>query len=124
MTEFLYELYHQLYTPLSLDVESAVQSASNCSSDGYDIDEDEAATTLDECVQAEAFDDLQDIILKLPEHFRHLADHIQKDDIVVDGSDNLVQEFLSNPPGHYDPDDDRNSDARDNYSPIDAIFQR
>ena len=41
---------------------------------------------------------------------RHLADHIQEDDITVDGSDNIVQEYLSNPPGHYEPDYDRDYD--------------
>ena len=108
---------------ISLDVESAVLSATSCSPDGSDIDEDDAAATLDECVQEEAFNKLQEIISKLPEHFRHLADHIQEDDIVVVGSDDLVQEYLSNPPGHYEPDDDKDSGTSP-YSPIDAIFQR
>ena len=71
----------------------------------------------------EAFNEFQGIISKLPEHFRHLADHVQEDDIVVDGSDDLIQEYLSNPPGHYEPDDDKDSDDSP-YSPIDAIFQR
>lgn len=106
-----------------LDVEDAVRSATCCTPDGDDIDEDDAAATLDECVREEAFSEFQSIISKLPEHFRHLADHVQEDDIVVDGSDDLVQEFLSNPPGHYEDDDDRDSDDTF-YSPIDAIFQR
>ena len=41
----------------SLDVESAVLSATSYSPDGSDIDEDDAAATLDECVQEEAFND-------------------------------------------------------------------
>ena len=107
----------------SLDVESAVLSATSYSPDGSDIDEDDAAATLDECVQEEAFNEFQGIISKLPEHFRHLADHVQEDDIAVDGSDDLIQEYLSNPPGHYEPDDDKDSDDSPS-SPIDAIFQR
>ena len=106
-----------------LNVESAVLSATSYSPDGSDLDEDDAAATLDECVQEEAFNEFQGIISKLPEHFRHLADHVQEDDIVVDGSDDLIQEYLSNPPGHYEPDDDKDSDDSP-YSPIDAIFQR
>ena len=91
---------------------------------GYDIDEDEAAATLDECVREEVFGELEKIISMLPEHFRHLADHIQEDDITVDGSDSIVEEYLSSPPGHYEPDDDRDYDMEPPYSPIDAIFQR
>ena len=107
-----------------LDVDDAVRSATSCSPDGYDIDEDEAAATLDECVREEVFGELEKIIALLPEHFRHLADHIQEDDITVDGSDSIVEEFLSDPPGHYEPDDDRDYDEQPPYSPIDAIFQR
>lgn len=107
-----------------LDVDAAVRSAAACTPDGYDFDEDEAAATLDECVREEAFSGFEKIISRLPEHFRHLADHIQEDDFVVDGSDNLVQEYLSDPPGHYDPDDQGDSDDHPPYSPIDAIFQR
>lgn len=108
----------------SLDVDSAVRSASSFSPDGYDIDEDDAAATLDEGVREEAFNNFEKIIAMLPEYFRHLADHIQEDDFIVDGSDNLVEEYLSNPPGHYEPDDDRDYDEQPPYSPIDAIFQR
>lgn len=108
---------------LTLDVEDAVRSASSCTPDGYDIDEDDAAATLDECVRDQAFDEFKSIISKLPEHFWHLADHVQEDDFIVNGSDDLVQEYLSNPPGHYEDDDDRDSDDPF-YSPIDAIFQR
>lgn len=107
-----------------LDVDDVVQSAISYSPDGYDIDEDEAAATLDECVREEVISELEKIIAMLPEHFRHLADHIQEDDITVDGSDNIVEEYLSNPPGHYEPDDDRDYDEQPPYSPIDAIFQR
>ena len=78
---------------------------------------------LDECVQEEVFNKLQNIISKLPEHFRHLADDIQEYDIIVEGSDDLIQEYLSDPPGHYDPDDGKDSDDS-SYSSIDAIFQR
>lgn len=108
----------------SLDVDSAVRSATSFSPDGYDIDEDDAAATLDECVREEAFSEFEKIIAVLPEHFRHLADNIQEDDFIVDGSDNLVEEYLSNPPGHYEPDDDRDYDEPPPYSPVDAIFQR
>jgi hypothetical protein len=106
-----------------LDVESAIRLATFSTSDDFDIDEDDAAATLDEYVQAAAFEDLQSIISKLPKIFRHLADHIQEEDILVEGSDELVQEYLSDPPGHYDPDDDEKNDIPP-YSPIDAIFQR
>ena len=107
----------------SFDIESVVHSATNCSSDDYYVDEDEAATTIDECVQEEVFNEFQSIISKLPEHFRHLADDIQEYDITVDGSEDLIKEFLSNPPGHYDSGDNRGSDAS-SYSAIDEIFQR
>lgn len=106
-----------------VDVESAIRFATYYSPDGGDIDEVEAAATLDEYVQEEAFNELEKIIAKLPEHFRHLADHIQEDDFIVDGSENLIQEYLSNLPGHYEPDDDEDTDDQP-YSPIDAIFQR
>lgn len=106
-----------------LDVGEAIRSASCFSPDGYDFDEDDAASTLDEYIRDEAFQDLQAIISKLPEHFKYLADNVQADDIMVDGSDLLVQEYLSDPPGHYDPDKDEDTDD-DSYSPIDAIFQR
>lgn len=108
----------------SLDVDSAVRSATTFSPDGYDIDEDDAAATLDECVREEAFNDFEKYIAMLPAHFRHLANHIQEDDITVDGSDNIVEEYLSTPPGHYEPDYDRDYDEQPPYSPIDAIFQR
>jgi len=107
-----------------LDVDAAVRSAASCTPDGYDFDEDEAAATLDECVREEAFSEFERIISRLPKHFQHLADRIQEDDFVVDGSDDLVQDYLSDPPGHYDPDDHGDSDDHPPYSPIDAIFQR
>ena len=107
-----------------LDVDSAVRSAASCSPDGYDFDEDDAAATLDEWVREEAFNSFEKIISKLPKHFQHLADHIREYDFSVDGSDSLVQDYLSDPPGHYDPDDRRDSDDDSPYSPIDAIFQR
>lgn len=107
-----------------LDVDSAVRSATSFSPDGYVVDEDDAAATLDECIREDAFDDFEKLIAMLPEHFRHLADNIQEDDFTVDGSDDLVEEYLSNPPGHYEPDDDGDYDEQPPYSPIDAIFQR
>lgn len=107
-----------------LDVDSTVRSAASCTPDGYDFDEDDAAATLDEWVREEAFNAFEKIISKLPEHVRYLADPIQEDDFVVDGSDSLVQDYLSDPLGHYDPDDSRDSDDDSPYSSIDAIFQR
>lgn len=107
----------------SIDVESAILSAENCSADDCYIDEDEAIAALDECVQEEAFDEFQSIIAKLPECLRHLADDIQEYDIIVEGSEDLVQEYLSDPSGHYEPDDNKNSNDS-SYSAIDAIFQR
>jgi len=109
---------------ISLDVDSAIRSAAAFGPDGYDVDEDEAAAILDECVREEAFNEFENIIARLPEHFRFLADHIQEDDFIVDGSDSLVEEYLSDPPGHYEPDDDKDFDDHPPYSPIDAIFQR
>lgn len=107
-----------------LDVDAAVRSATSSSPDGYDIDEDDAAAELDDCIREEAYSNFEKIISKLPAHFRHLADHISEDDFVIDGSDSLVEEYLSDPPGHYDPDDGRDSDEQSPYSAIDAIFQR
>lgn len=107
-----------------LDIDSAIQSATSYYADDYDIDEDDAAATLDDCVRKVAFNEFEKIIAMLPEHFHYLADHIQEDDFIVDGSDNLVEDYLSNPPGHYDPDDDNDDGDQSSYSPIDAIFQR
>lgn len=104
-----------------LDVDYAVQFAT-CSNN--DFNEDEAAAILDECVREEAFDKFKRIISKLPDYFQHLADYVQGDDFDVYGSDGLVEEYLSNPPGHYEPNDTKDLDEQPLYSSIDAIFQR
>lgn len=106
-----------------VDVEEAVRSAVVYSPDGGEIDEIEAAATLDEYIREEAFCSFRKIIDNLPAHFRHLAEQIEADDFDVNGSDEIVEDFISNPPGHYDYDDEKESDTHP-YSPVDAIFQR
>ena len=106
-----------------LDIESAIRSATFYNGEGYDLDEDYAAAALDECIQQEAIDELKRIISKLPKPFRYLADDIHEDYISVEGSDDLIQSYLSAPSGHYEPDDQTDLDDLI-YSPIDAIFQR
>lgn len=109
---------------MRLDIDSAVASAMSCGYDDCDINVDEAIDILDECVREEVFREFRRFITTLPKHFWHLADNITADDFQVEGSDNLVEDYLSNPPGHYESDDDSRFDDQSTYSPIDAIFQR
>ena len=101
-----------------------MRSVTSSSPDGYDIDEDDANVELDDCILEESYSNFEKSISKLPAHFRHLAEHINEDDFAVDVSDSLVDEYLSDPPGHCDPDNGRDSDEQSLHSVIDAFFQR
>lgn len=107
----------------SLDVEQAVSDATINDSDGADVDENEAAEILEDNLKETVLEELQEIIKLLPTHFAYLAEGIDVDDISVSGTDSLVEDFLSDPPGHHEPLYDENTN-NDGYSPIDAIFQR
>ena len=105
---------------IGLDVESAIRLATDI--DG-DVDINEATSILEEEIQEDVFSDLKQLILSLPEPFTHMVDNYNLDDIYVGNADYLVEDYLENPPGHYDPDVDDDSDDR-GYSSIDAIFER
>lgn len=102
-------------------VESAVHSAYNGEYDYFDINL--ATNWLDEDLRDMEFEKLQQILNNLPEDLRHLSENLTRDDISISGSEELIQEYLANPPGHHESDDDEDN-GNGGYSPIDAIFER
>lgn len=105
-----------------VDVEKAIRQATSIDADGGGIDEDDAASILENDIQKEVYKDLRAIILGLPPYFAYLADDLDMRDIDVEGAEWMVQDYLSDTPGHHESDDDPSDD--DEYSPMDAIFQR
>ena len=69
------------------------------------------------------YDEMMRILKDLPEELEYLRESITRDDFTISGCEELIQEYLSNPPGHHESDDD-DSDGTADYSPIDAIFER
>lgn len=106
---------------IGLDVESAIRLATDI--DG-DVDIDEATSLLEEDIQEDVLSDIKQLISSLPEPFTHMVDNYTLDDIYVGNANYLVEDYLENPPGHYDPDADDENDGDRGYSPIDAIFER
>ena len=102
-------------------VESAIRFAYNTEYDYFDINL--AVNYLDEANRNIEYDELQRILNNLPEELQYLREDIARGDIFISGSEELIQEYLSNPPGHHESDDDEN-DGDSGYSPIDAIFER
>lgn len=102
-------------------VESAVRFAYDTEYDYFDINL--AVNYLDEANRNIEYDELQRILDNLPEELQYLREDIMRSDIVISGSEELIQEYLSNPPGHHESDDDDN-DGNGGYSSIDAIFER
>lgn len=111
-----------------LDVASAVQSTYTLYPDGAEYDDDEASEVLDQRVREEAYEDLLNILNKLPSDFASFAEDITEDRISVYGSENLVQDYYTNLYDRYDRDDDDeeedSSEETRDYSAVDAIFQR
>lgn len=107
-----------------LDVDSVIRSAISGNYGDYDIGIDEAIETLDKCVQEEACNELTKIISTLPEYFQHLANHITDVNFLVEGSENLIEDYLFTPPDYCEFDDHIDYENHDLFSPIDAIFQR
>jgi len=111
----------------ALDVEHAVRDATYPDGPGGDdieVDEDEAAETLEEELKEIVLDDLQTIFRELPAHFAFLIEDIDEDSISVSGTDSLIDDFLSNPPGHHEIQHGQEDSSDGGYSAIDAIFQR
>lgn len=111
----------------ALDVEQAVRDATypdGPCGDDIEVDEDEAAETLEEELKEIVLDDLQTIFRNLPAHFAFLIEDIDEDSVSVSGTDSLIDDFLSNPPGHHEIQHDQEDSSDDGYSAIDAIFQR
>ena len=111
-----------------LDVESAVRSTYTLYPDGAEYDDDEASEVLDQRVREEAYEDLLNILNKLPSDFASFAEDITENSISVYGSENLVQDYYTNLYDRYDRDDDDeeedSSEETRDYSAVDAIFQR
>lgn len=107
----------------NIDVEEAVQNATYTYNGSIDVDEDEATESIEEEIREMVIGDLEDIIRQLPKNFWHYLDDLDKDDVSVSSADLLVEDYLTDPPGHYDPDDSKQH-TDNNYSPVDAIFER
>ena len=102
-------------------VESAIHSAYDSEYDDFNVNW--AVDWLEEALRDVEYDELQRILDNLPEDLKYLGEDISRSDITIVGADDLIEEYLSNPPGHHESDDDENSGDND-YSPIDAIFER
>lgn len=82
-----------------------------------------AVNALDEAYREMEYAELQQILAVLPEDLQYLRKDLAKSDISIFGSEELIQEYLTNPPGHHESDDDKDNE-NGGYSPIDAIFER
>lgn len=102
-------------------VESAIHSAYDSEYDYFDVNL--AVGWLDEALRDMEYDELRRILDNLPGDLKYLGENISRSDITIVGSDELIEEYLANPPVHHESDDDENSGEND-YSPIDAIFER
>ena len=78
---------------------------------------------MEEALRDVEYEELLRILDNLPEDLKYLREDISRSDITIVGADDLIEEYLSNPPGHHESDDDENS-GDNAYSPIDAIFER
>ena len=102
-------------------VEEAINSAYASEYDSFNIDA--AIDWLDDALRDVECDELRQKLDNLPEDLKWLRYEITPSDITISGSEELIQDYLSNSPGHHESDDDEN-DGSSGYSPIDAIFER
>lgn len=101
-------------------VEEAIHSAYSSEYDSFNIGS--AIDWLDEALRDVECDELRQKLDSLPEDLKWLRYEITPSNITISGTEELIQEYLANPPGHHESDDE--NDSTIGYSPIDAIFER
>ena len=101
-------------------IEEAIHSAYSSEYDSFNIGS--AIDWLDEALRDVECDELRQKLDSLPEDLKWLRYEITPSNITISGTEELIQEYLANPPGHHESDDE--NDSTIGYSPIDAIFER
>lgn len=127
VTEFLEDaigdyckVYAEEYDYL-LDIDSAVGAATTMSPNGSSVDISKAASILASTIREKVSSDLRSDLLWLPSCFKDYRDADYSNDIMVDGTVDLIENYLN----EIAEDDSRqDSKSTEGYSPIDAIFER
>lgn len=106
----------------ALNIEHAVNQATDIYPYGSYIDENEAAAILEMEVTDEVLYDLRRMISPLPKPLCEMINSIDEDDIFVSGADFLVEEYLSEQIINSDPREESPATNSKDYASIDAMF--
>jgi hypothetical protein len=102
----------------STDVASAISAATTITEKGPSVDIGKAVSIVESDVESEVSDWLSSALSDLPPRFDYYCDAIPG--ISVSGADSLVESYLQD----YGDDDQIEDEDTEDYSPIDAIFER
>ena len=111
------------------EIEEAVESARSLGAEESAVDMQVATSNLDAVVGERTRQRLRKTAERLPQHFYHVLDFIEELEIYVEGSYQLISNYLDDwrtvlATNKKISMNDHESDESEGYSPIDAIFER
>lgn len=127
VTEFLNDsigdyckVYAEEYDYL-LDIEAAVNAATAMTPHGSSVDIPKAVSILVSTIREHVSSSLRSDLLLLPLQFDDYRNADYSNEIMVEGTAELVENYLSD---NADDDSHQGGNGNGGYSPIDAIFER